>query len=128
MGCMSYETEKSMMVVEGSAYTKEVARFDINLAKVHDCVEAYVVEHCPVDILLGVPFLEKHSPGFRQMMNEFLEARLPQETGRVSIACLILWHDRLEHVLDKYPNLILDKNQLPPQEGYTIVTTEDFRT
>ena len=118
MKCTPTRTDKFVTVVGGSVYIKELVCFEIILADVRDTVDAYVVAHCPVDVLLGVPFLWKHSAGFRQMASEFPEARLTQEDRGISVATLILWKDKLEQILSKYPKLILEKGQLPPADRY----------
>jgi len=87
----------------------------IRLGRVTDTIEADVVRHNPVDIILGHPFLLKHSEGYRRMRREFPEAMIPPER---SPACIAILDSRLKELLKKYPELILEKDQLPPPERH----------
>ena len=49
------------------------------------------------------------------MRRELPEAMNPPET---SIVCILMLRDRLEDLLNKFPNLILKKDELPPKDSF----------
>ena len=60
--------------------------------KVRTIITAYVAEKQPFGKILGQPFLEKHSPAFKQMCREFPEEMLSNDQA---IACPASLQDRL---------------------------------
>jgi len=106
---------KTVYAVGGKLALNKKTTFVVEIGGVKDKIEAHVVDHAPVDILLGRPFLMKYSDGYRRMEEEFLSEGEPMEDN---IACMILARDRLEQLLNKYPNLVLEKDELPPPDRY----------
>ena len=89
--------------------------FVIEVGIVKEKMIAYIISSAPADILLGHPFLVKHSPGYRAMLKEFPDARIPQNR---SVVCTVLLQEKLERLLDNYSELILKKDELPPPNRY----------
>ena len=64
--------DKQVRTVGLNLGINEMVTFDITIGKINSTVTAYIVELSPEDILLGVPFLIRHSKGFAMMCEEFL--------------------------------------------------------
>ena len=108
-------TGKVVYAVGGKLALNEKVEFQMRLGEVNETITAHMVTHAPVDILLGRPFLWKHSEGYRMMTQEF---QGEEETPDDSAACVIMIRDRLEQVLEKYPNLVLEKDEVPPPDRF----------
>jgi len=106
----------TVLVVGGSVIVDKIVEVSLEIDKVKDTIKAYVVKEAPVDVVLGEPFLIKHSEGYRRMLEEFPNARITRKPS--VITCTIINRERLERLLDKYPQLILEKDQLPPKDRY----------
>jgi len=104
---------KTIQVVVGGLKLSEIVDTAIKVGRTKTKIMAFVVDKQPFDIMLGQPFLEKHSPAYMQMYREFPEAVLPDDS---TSACPVYVQVRLQAILDEHPNLILEKDQLPPPD------------
>jgi len=59
---------KYCKVVNGDVVLDRMVRFNIKIGQVQDDISAYVIKQAPVEILLGISSLAKHSEGYRKMM------------------------------------------------------------
>ena len=89
----------------------------IKISDIEDEILLYVVDEAPADVLLGTPFLERYSEGYKKMMEEF-EKKLNRRTRRAIAAVCISINKRLEAILNKYPKLVLGENELPDPKRF----------
>jgi len=68
-GYESTPVDKDIRAVGKDLTTSELVYIDIEMGSLKARIQAYVMAHSPVDILLGVPFLWSFSRGFRIMTN-----------------------------------------------------------
>lgn len=86
----------------------------IHIGNIKAQVKLYVVPDSPVDILLGEPFLMKYSRGFRMMCKEFLEKEPEKEEQSEPLhAGAVQGAPELTKLLDNYPDLILEPDEMP---------------
>ena len=93
---------RSALAVGGNIRLTKAIEFVMTIGVVTDSILAYVITRIPVDILLGAPFLMKHSQGFRLMMHEFPKARHPSEASVAVVGLItrkggIIEDDGLKH-------------------------------
>jgi len=94
---------KYCKVVNGDVVLDRMVRFNIKIGQVQDDISAYVIKQAPVEILLGISSLAKHSEGYRKMMEWF-----PSKTAVLeeSYAYTILGQERRK------------RTKLPPKDRY----------
>jgi len=122
LNCVSLEAAKEMIgirkpvnkivgVLKTVQQVKECIEMKIKIGEIETNIIAYVVDGIPGDLLLGEPFLSIHSEGYNLMIKEF--------KGRVGRKiCTVTELDELYKLLDKYPKLVLDDDELPDPTRY----------
>ena len=109
--------------VGGDLHSKEAIHFRLTLGDIQTSIKAHVVKSAPADILLGTPFLLKQSEGYRHMLQEFGLSGKPSEPGEGE--CTVATVDELENLFTKYPNLVLEDDDIPdPSRCYKGQTFE----
>ena len=99
----------------------EAIELTVVIGKVQTKLIAHIVPNAPADILLGQDFLKQHSRGFHIMLEEFdiRDDHMDDgsESERETICCIITEVRRkLEDLLKKYKELILEEDELPKPE------------
>lgn len=107
---------RSARCVNRHVVIREALDTNLSIGGVQADVRLYIVEDAPADVLLGTPFLIKFSNGFREMLREFPAAGA--EHPEAEEVCAVIEKQVLEEVLDKYPKLVLNDNQMPDPTRY----------
>ena len=105
------EVDKEVRTVGGKVQIKEALETTINWNNRQARIRLHIVDDAPADILLGTPFLERFSEGFRTMVHEFCPTM--EDEVNSSVVCCARYSHELEALLDKYPKLVLEEDELP---------------
>ena len=105
-------TSKMVGVLKTVQQVTESIEMKIKIGDKEDTITAYVVDGIPGDIIIGSPFLSKHSEGYHKMIEEF---KGNPERRRI---CAVTELDELNKLLQKYPKLILKEDELPDPTRY----------
>ena len=84
---------------------------EIKIGNTKATVTLHVAPKAPADILLGVPFLQAHSQGYKLMCEEFEQGANQQTVAAASVETSE--PKTLEEVLARHPDLILEPDQVP---------------
>ena len=107
---------RSAKCVDREVVMREALKVSLNIGGMQANVILYIVNDAPADVLLGTPFLMEFSKGFREMLREFPSAE--NEFPEAEEMCAAIEMRVLEDVLNKYPKLILEDDQLPDPTRY----------
>lgn len=116
IGLVTRRVDKVIRTVGSEMRLDEMVYLEIEIGTTHARIKAYVVDNLPADILLEIPFLKQYSRGFNEMFHELSpDWDRGEDSPKVCAADV---RSRLEALLDKYPDLVLDDDEIPDPTRY----------
>jgi len=117
MGGEIIHVNKNVQVVDAQSHVSQAMNNLIEIVNIQADITVYMVSEAPADISLGVPFLWKYSEGFRRMIEEF-DAVPARGQPKVMVACVAAEESGLEELLNEFPKLVVDGDELPDPDRY----------
>ena len=105
------QTNTTVHTLDSEIQIKQTIQTEIEIGNTKATVVLHVAPKAPADILLGVPFLQEHSQGYKLMCKEFEQRTKPQTVA--SAETTVDKPKTLEDVLACHPDLILEPDQVP---------------
>lgn len=103
---------KSVQTVGADLKIQEAIETDIQMGPIQTGIILHIVDDAPAEVLLGTPFLEKHSRGYEIMQQEFSKPDEPDQVQAISDTSGADTN-ALEKVLEEFPKLVLGDDEQP---------------